>query len=118
MSKSLTVTIPIRLASPLNGSHGNWRGPAFRRRAQRDMTLVCLGGHTLPALPVVVTITRLGPRKLDSDNLAASAKSVRDEIAKQFGVDDGDEDAYVWRYAQEKSKEYGVRVEIESAKHT
>ena len=65
-------------------------------------------------LPCTVTITRLGPRKLDSDNLATSAKGLRDGIADKLGVDDGDE-RITWCYAQEKSKTYGVRIEIEEA---
>lgn len=59
-----------------------------------------------------VLITRLGPRKLDSDNLAISAKAVRDGIAQALGVDDGDETAVHWDYAQERGA-YGVRVRIE-----
>ena len=42
-----------------------------------------------PVFPIVVTITRLGPRALDSDNLASSGKHVRDAIATWLGVDDG-----------------------------
>lgn len=59
-----------------------------------------------------VTITRIGKRKMDSDNLASSAKAVRDGVASALGVDDGSE-RYEWRYAQAIGKEYGVRVEIE-----
>ena len=113
MSK-LEITLPLRLASPMNGSYGNWRGPAARRKLQRGTTKAALMRYqTMLKPPVIVTITRIGKRKLDSDNLQASAKSVRDGVADAFGVDDGDEDAYVWRYAQEKGKDYGVRIEIE-----
>lgn len=59
-----------------------------------------------------VLITRIGPRRLDSDNLAISAKAVRDGIAQALGVDDGDETAVRWDYAQERGS-YGVRVRIE-----
>ena len=58
-----------------------------------------------------IELTRLAPRRLDSDNLAGSCKHIRDGIADWFGVDDGDA-RYQWAYAQEKSKEYGVRVTI------
>lgn len=37
-----------------------------------------------------VILTRRGPGDLDDDNLAASLKGVRDEIAAWLGVDDGD----------------------------
>lgn len=62
-------------------------------------------------MPATVTITRIGKRKLDSDNLAISAKHVRDGIADAYGVDDGS-DLYTWNYAQEIGKDYAVRIEI------
>ena len=64
-------------------------------------------------LPVTITITRVAPRKLDSDNLARSMKAVRDGIADAFRLDDGD-DRLDWRYAQRtgRAKEYSVDVEI------
>lgn len=39
--------------------------------------------------PLRVVMVRRGPRRLDSDNLAASCKHARDAIAEWFGVDDG-----------------------------
>lgn len=49
--------------------------------------------------PIEVTLTRVGVRKLDSDNLASAFKHVRDGIAEYVGVDDGDE-RWTWNYAQ------------------
>lgn len=60
---------------------------------------------------VVVTLTRLGPRKLDSDNLAGSFKAIRDGVADALGIDDGSE-LIQWEYRQEKSKECSVVIEI------
>lgn len=61
--------------------------------------------------PWLITITRLGKRKLDDDNLASSAKHIRDGIADALGIDDGDE-RLRWRYAQDTPLPYGVRVEM------
>jgi hypothetical protein len=55
-----------------------------------------------------VLITRIGPRRLDSDNLQAACKSVRDQAAQMLGINDALD---VWLYAQETGV-YGVRVEI------
>jgi hypothetical protein len=65
-------------------------------------------------LPLIVTIVRVGVRKLDDDNLARSAKAVRDAIAKHYGVDDGD-GSITWRYWQRKGKprEYACELLIE-----
>ncbi len=62
---------------------------------------------------VPVTFTRVGPRRLDSDNVQGTLKGIRDEVAKQLGVDDGDM-RFVWGYAQEIG-EYAVKVLIETA---
>lgn len=63
---------------------------------------------------MLVQITRIGPRPLDSDNLASSAKHLRDGIADYFGIDDGSS-WYEWRYEQRKGrpKEYAVEVTLE-----
>lgn len=68
---------------------------------------------TRPQLPCIIQITRIAPRALDSDNMVASAKSVRDGVADWLGVDDGSP-LIDWRYAQErgKPKTYGVRIQF------
>lgn len=71
--------------------------------------------YVKPALPCVVTITRLAPSNgLDTDNLLSSQKGVRDQIATWLGVDDRDP-RVTWEYAQERAREYGVRVEVRCA---
>ncbi len=62
-------------------------------------------------MPIVVTLTRIGKRRLDDDNLAASFKYVRDQIAHMIGTDDGSP-LYTWVYKQQIGKVYGVEVEI------
>lgn len=52
----------------------------------------------------LVTITSHRPRKLDSDNLIAGAKPLRDCAAATCGVDDGDEDRITFEYAQVVTK--------------
>lgn len=105
----ITVTLPLRLVSGANARE-HWAVRAGRAKAHRTACLL------VPAcdVPCVVTLTRLGPRELDSDNLAISAKHVRDGIADRLGVNDNDP-RVVWLYAQERAKEYGVRVEIASS---
>ena len=48
-----------------------------------------------------ITLTRIAPRTLDDDNLAAGFKATRDRVADWLGVDDGDK-RLTWRYAQER----------------
>ena len=82
------------------------------KREAKTATFVALHGHDLPPLPVVVTITRIGPRRLDNDNLESACKYVRDEIARAYGVDDGSP-LYNWQ-CEQRIGDYAVEVEITS----
>ncbi len=106
----LTIYVPIRLSSLAN-ERLHWSRKAKIVAAQRLAVKVCLMGHTLPPLPVQVTFTRIGKKKCDDDNLAYLFKGVRDQVAQEFGVDDGSP-LWTWRYSQEIGKEYGVEIEI------
>ncbi len=108
------VAMGLRLVNETNARE-HWSARARRAKRQRHDAFA----HTRKdpftrerASRYRITITRLGPRKLDSDNLAASGKHVRDGIADAIGIDDRS-DLYDWVYAQEASKVYGVRVRIE-----
>ena len=104
----MRFTIPIQLPSLAN-TRLHWRRMAQLKRKQRDATAICMIGKIIPPLQLTVTITRIGPRQLDDDNLAASCKYVRDQIANIVGVDDGSL-LYTWQYKQRKG---GYCVEVE-----
>lgn len=105
------VTVPLRLVSEAN-AHQHWRERQRRAKAQRQAVRVFWWGSALPQTkPAEVRLTRLAPRKLDSDNLQGACKHVRDEVAALCGFDDRDESVR-WVYAQERAKAYGVRVEV------
>ncbi len=110
----MNVTIPIRLPSLAN-CRMHWRAMDRLKRQQKTAVAVFLNGEKAPDLPAVVTITRIGPRALDDDNCAGACKYVRDQIARWYGVDDGSR-LYRWVYAQERSKTYGVRIQISPIK--
>lgn len=73
-------------------------------------------GESLPTLPLVVALTRVGPRLFDDDNNVSSLKHARDEIAEMLGVDDGDPRAK-WVYDQRVGKQYAVEIEIVKLEH-
>lgn len=91
-------------------SHQHWRRLHTITKQQKEETYFALHGKPLPPPPLLITITRIGPRKLDDDNLASACKYVRDQIAAAVGLDDGS-DQFTWRYKQQTGK-YGVEVEI------
>ncbi len=112
----VTLTLPIKLVSVAN-LREHWSVKHKRVAAERltaklavlAATKTCRGALSDG---IVVTITRLGPRRLDTDNLSSAGKGCRDGIADALGVDDGD-DFVEWRYAQECPSPYGVRVRVE-----
>ncbi|MET3654067.1 hypothetical protein [Dyella japonica] len=106
----IEIELPLRLVSVANVREC-WQQKAARTKAHRRAA-IAVPKH---AVPCVVTITRIGPRMLDGDNLQSACKGLRDGIADRLGVDDRDP-AVEWRYTQEiaKPKRYAVRVRIES----
>ncbi len=85
--------------------------------AERQTTAWALIALKPPALPCVVSMTRVAPSNgLDDDNLAGSLKGIRDEIAKWLGVDDRDA-RMKFKPEQRRGKrgEYAVEISIVGA---
>lgn len=117
MSEVLFVPLPMRIKSESNGSHGHWQSRNAAVKAQRRSVAWCLAPHRKPALPVVITLERIGPRKLDAhDNLPRAFKAVADQVAEWLGVKDNDP-RLTWRYAQrsEGQGKYAAEIRIETA---
>lgn len=107
------IEIPLKIESTLN-KREHWATRAKRARAQRDEAhLYCRYRLELRRPPLLVTLTRIAPRSLDTDNLAGGFKSVRDGVADWLGINDNDP-RVTWEYAQEKGKpkQYAVRIEF------
>jgi hypothetical protein len=125
------LTLPLRLLSEANTRDG-WRAKAKRTKDQRRVTGMATRARLVAAWPdrpctrayrdraeqkkvtfaLTVTLTRLGPRTLDTDNLARACKAVRDGVADALGVNDGDS-RIAWRYEQVKGSAYAVEIRIE-----
>lgn len=114
---TVRVEIPMTLPSVAN-LREHWATKAKRVKAQRNA--VRLAMKTKPSAsdvwwewhpkkepewtldtPLVVTLTRVAPRALDSDNLVSAFKACRDSIAACFGVNDNDP-RIEWHYGQSK----------------
>jgi hypothetical protein len=115
--------LPLKLEVSLN-TREHWAVKARKVKAER--AAVALGFRSKPwrrqyAQAVAldsestweITLTRLSPRKLDGDNLQGRFKGVRDQVAYELGMDDGDP-RLVWTYAQEQVHldELGVSIQI------
>lgn len=119
MSAVFEIEAPIRIESAPN-LREHW-SKRHRRAVKQDdeITYLLIGSRPLLRLlatqgPLQVTLTRIGPRRLDDDNCIAGFKAVRDAIARLLDVNDGDASRVTWVYGpQEKARTYGTRVRIE-----
>jgi hypothetical protein len=124
-SPLVDVTLPLRL---VNGSNEreHWSVRCKRTAEQRavthmrvraELSKLLKGTGPLPPMKsligrAMVTIIRIGVRRLDSDGAVISAKPIRDGVADALGLDDGDK-RIAWRYGQAHGS-YAVRVIITS----
>lgn len=108
------VTLPLLIKSEANG-RDHWAAKARRVKSHRQEALA-IPKALLCEPPCVVTLTRIAPRSLDTDNLQSGFKALRDGIADRLGVDDKDPRVR-WEYQQERGEPltYGARVRIEPA---
>ena len=116
-----TIAIPIegmRLGAALN-ARTHWTRRAARAKKERAVVAVALRcqwfpGIDAPTPPTTCTLARIAPRLLDDDNLQGAFKSIRDEVAAFFGVDDGPKGPIAWRYEQRKGapRQYAVQIQL------
>jgi len=107
----ITYSIPVKTISEANVRE-HWAPKAKRAKAQRTAAWAATSNKLENCPPdddstLEITLTRLGPRRMDSDNLARSMKAVRDGIADALGIDDGS-DRLQWHYKQASSKKRGL----------
>jgi hypothetical protein len=110
--------LPIRVNAETN-ARTCWRKRARTSREQRQVAKMATSSNMWSAwviseegFDVCVRFTRHGKRTLDDDNLPTAFKHIRDGVADAIGIDDGSA-RYTWEYAQVKSKEYKIEIEIE-----
>lgn len=107
------VEVEIRTQTECNTGDMPWDRNK-RSKAQREAVDEALRPHVLPALPITVSLHRIGKRLLDAaDNLPSSFKHPIDQIARMYGVEDN-EPRITWATpTQEKADRFAVRIRIE-----
>lgn len=119
----LSCTLPIKTVSIANKKE-HWGTRAKRTKKHRETAAKMLrtygtpGDHWRGAFPIcfLITLTRIGGRTLDGDNLQMALKATRDGVADWLGIDDGDK-RLTWVCRQEPKQRKmppGVRVDIEA----
>jgi hypothetical protein len=95
-------SVPLQTKNSLN-TREHWALRSKRARSQRSK-LKSEVSKRLPeiGLPlVVITLTRVSPRSMDSDGVVAALKHCRDGVADALRIDDASP-LVEWRYAQRK----------------
>jgi hypothetical protein len=84
-----SLDLPIPTRSEAN-AHEHYRERQKRAKSQRGFVAGALRRFQRPpaGTRLVVVLTRVSPRALDSDNLVGSCKHVRDGVADWLEVDD------------------------------
>ena len=98
-----------------NGSKSK-KKPTLGQR--QTVCLVLRSKATKPAIPCMIRLTRIAPRKLDQGNIAAAFKHVQDGCADWIGIDDRHDELVKYEYLQERSgpNEYAVKIEVVEVK--
>lgn len=116
--RGFIFTVPLRTKNPLNGTPEHWGAKSRRVNAEKTVIALAFPRWAKGVMKAgkwercIVHFIRFGPRRMDDDGCTASLKGVRDEVAKQLGIDDGDE-RIAWTYEQQTSKDYAVAVQVE-----
>jgi len=118
LERKAIVTLPIKTVSELNCSQ-HWRKKADRHQMQKDaVSLVLKPIRGKIPLPCHMHLTRYAPGTLDKhDNLPGSLKYIVDACCAILSGDfrpgkaDAD-DRFSFTYGQEKSSQYGVKIEF------
>lgn len=116
VDRGVAVTFAMPLPSEANiASHEHWS--KRHRRAANHVTVASAVLRTQARdalrLPCVVHFTRLAPQRLDlEDNLPAAFKHLRDGVALALGLHNDRDPRVTWRYAQTKSVDHRVRIEV------
>lgn len=115
--KEIRWEIPVKTVSEAN-SREHWHVKA-RRHTSQAFYIKSFFRKELPQFefPLRIRLTRLGKRKLDSDNLQMSMKWIRDAIADNIfpnmaaGRAD-DDPRLIWEYDQMTGKMCGVLIQF------
>jgi len=115
----IKINVPIRLETVNIKKH--WAMLMRKNRVNAMIVRAFLKQNaSVDILPCKATMVRIAPRFLDTDNLYASFKGIRDTVADWLipglapGRADGSKDIE-WAYEQRKAgvKEYAVEIRIE-----
>lgn len=108
----IATEIPIKIISTANARLNRFKLASMNRSHRTTVHNALAQVAQPPELPLTIVLTRIGPKMLDTDNLAGGFKAVRDGIADWLHVDDGS-DQLDWQYRQRCAGAGVYYVEVE-----
>lgn len=117
-NERLSVSIPGLRVSSGDNAHELWFNRHRKVKNERRLVQLALGAPRVWAFPLVITMTRIAPRELDTAGLASALKGTEDEIAKYLRIDDGRAERasrviFVRNGRRRAPREYAVEIVIE-----
>jgi hypothetical protein len=113
----IEIRCPQLLTESPNRPFFHWSQRHRKVKRERSAVALMLSQvRTRPAFPLVVTFVREAPRAFDDDNLAASFKACRDQVADWLNLPNDRDPRVTWRYGQEKTprKRAGTLIRLET----
>ena len=115
----LALTIPMWTCSEKNRHESKWI-KAKRTAKQKEGTVLVVQcaikrRDAWTRGPLVVTLCRVAPGTIDTDNLQRGLSAVRDGIAAALDRGDAPKDGIEWRYSQRKFVKPEPRYSVEIA---
>lgn len=119
---SAVIRVPLLVVGRGLNDRTHWATRAKHTKHERGAVIwafLCFRreGGEMPAGPYEVLLTRVysgREREYDDDNWIGAAKALRDQVASELHVNDGDRGAVRFTYSQEKGPRTEVRIEIRS----
>lgn len=109
----MKIRFDIKTVSEMN-MREHWRKKHLRKKSQQnDFAMIWRSAKPKFTPPVQVTFTRYSCKALDSDNLAGAFKHVRDQLAKELGIDDGSEQLkFIYRQEKIAKRQHYFEIEV------
>ena len=116
--QNYSIFIPLKVDSEQNKKE-HWAVSNKRHQLQKLVVKQYLSTQSKITLPCTIILTRIAPRKMDTDNMIFGFKFIKDAVAEWIhpGLATGradDDPNITWLYDQEKGKpkQYAIRIEI------
>lgn len=108
----MKLRFDIKTISEAN-NRDHWATKMIRKNSQQNaFRALWRNSKAKVNLPAVIIFTRYSCKVLDDDNLRSAFKAIRDQLAKEIGVDDGSQ-LITFAYCQEKINKRQHYFEIE-----